>query len=155
MERIEKNPRFLPAFKDLGSTWELSEETFKLLEEYVCVLYGCRKKNVNQARYYLFQRKYRRDEKIIDLSILPPCKSVLLLHANRANYVAKIWKRSEEPQLQTPDIDIYGWKMNYEIKWFEKEFPDDIEDLLIDPAFDELETDDFGRDEESDDDEED
>ena len=152
---LEKNPRFLPAFKDLGSTWELAEETFKLLEEYVCVLYGCRKKNVNQARYYLFQRKYRRDEKIIDLSILPPCKSVLLLHANRANYVAKIWKRSEEPQLQTPDIDIYGWKMNYEIKWLEKEFPDDIEDLLIDPAFDELETDDFGRDEESDDDEED
>ena len=45
--------------------------------------------------------------------------------------------------------------MNYEIKWLEKEFPDDIEDLLIDPAFDELETDDFGRDEESDDDEED
>ncbi len=103
-------------------------------------LYRCRKKNVNQARYYLFQHKYRRIEKIIDFSILSPYKSVLVLHAKKANYVAKICKSLGERQIQTPDIDMYRWQLNYEIKWLEKEFPGYIPDLLIDPTFDELET---------------
>ena len=48
-------------------------------------------------------------------------------------------------------MPIHGWNANCEIKWLDKEFPDDIEDLLVDPFFDELEANDIGRDEESDD----
>ena len=110
---------------------------------------------MNQVRYQLFQRKYNREEKIIDLAMLPPCQSVLMLHAKRANFVAQIWRCSDQAQLQTPDIELHGWNSNCSIKWLEKEFPDDIEDLLVDPIFDELETDDIGRDEESGDGEED
>ena len=42
--------------------------------------------------------------------------------------------------------------VNRKIKWLEREFPDDIEDLLIDTNIDE-EVDAFGRDEETDDEE--
>ena len=81
-----------------------------------------------------------------------PCESVLLLHARRANFVAKILKSSNEPQVEIPDIRMHGWDVNMKIKWLEKEFPDDIEDLLIDSNIDE-EVDALGRDEETDDEE--
>ena len=41
----ENNPKFLKAFQDFGSSWLLKNETFELLEEYVCKLYGCRENN--------------------------------------------------------------------------------------------------------------
>ena len=151
---LEKNPKFREAFQDLGSTWELDDKTFDLLNEYVCKLYGYQKKNVNQVRYHLFQKKYEKEEKIIDISMLPPCESVLLLHAKRANFVAKILRSSNEPQVEIPDISMHGWDVNMKIKWLEKEFPDDIEDLLIDSNIDE-EVDTLGRDEETDDEEND
>ena len=120
--------------------------------EYVCILYGYQKKNVNQVRYELFQKKYEKEGKIIDLSMLPPCESVLLLHARRANFVAKILRSSTEPQVEIPDIRMHGWDDDKKIKWLEKEFPDEIEDLLIDSNVDE-EVDALGIDEETDDEE--
>ena len=149
---LEKNPKFLEAFQDLGSTWELDDKTFELLNEYVCILYGYQKKDVNQVRYQLFQKKYEKEEKIIDLSMLPPYESVLLLHAKRANFVAKILRSSTEPQVEIPDIRMHGWDDDKKIKWLEKEFPDEIEDLLIDSNVDE-EVDALGIDEETDDEE--
>ena len=89
-------------------------------------------------------------KKIIDLSLLPPCKSVLLLHTKRANCVAKIWRCSNEAQLQVPDFKMHGWDANCKIKWLEKEFPDNIQDLFFDSNFDETDTDIMGRDEETD-----
>ena len=128
--------------------------TFELLNEYVCILYGYQKKNVNQVRYELFQKKYEKEGKIIDLSMLPSCESVLLLHARRANFVAKILKSSNEPQVEIPDIRMHSWDVNMKIKWLEKEFPDDIEDLLIDSNLDEeIDILGSGRDEDTDDEE--
>ena len=43
----EKNPKFLKAFQDFGSSWVLKNESFELLEEYVFKLYGCRENNVD------------------------------------------------------------------------------------------------------------
>ena len=84
--------------------------------------------------------------------MLPPCESVLLLHAKRANFVAKILRSSTEPQVEIPDIRMHGWDDDKKIKWLEKEFPDEIEDLLIDSNVDE-EVDALGIDEETDDEE--
>ena len=47
---------------------------------------------------------------------------------------------------------MHGWGVNMKIKCLEKEFPDDIEDLLIDSNIDE-EVEALGRDEETDDEE--
>ena len=49
-----------------------------------------------------------------------------------------------------PDISTYGWTENYDIKWLSNEFPDDIQEILLDPAIDENK-DLFERDEETDD----
>ena len=92
-------------------------------------------------------------KKIIDLSLLPPCKSVLLLHTKRLHFLAKIWKCSNEAQLQIPDIKMHGWDANCKIKLLEKEFPDNIQDLLFDSDFDKTDIDMLGIDEETDDEE--
>ena len=83
-------------------------------------------------RYYIFYRKYSNENKIVEFSLLPPCQSVLKLHSKRANFVAKIWKSAADPQLQLPDISLYGWMDKCEIQWMNKAFPDSIEGLLLD-----------------------
>ena len=117
MKIIKKN---LKAFQDLGSSWELEETIFGLLNEYVSILYGSQKKDVNEVCYQRFQKKYEKQDKIIDLLPLPPCQSVLMLHAKRANFVAKILKCSFEAQLQILDIGMHGWDVNGKIIWLQK-----------------------------------
>ena len=88
-----KSQKFLNAFSRLGTSWDYDEATFKSLEEFTCVIYGLRnEKSINKARSKLFEKNFSRQEEIIDLSLLPPCQSVLFLHYKRANYVSKLWR---------------------------------------------------------------
>ena len=121
---MKKKLKFTAAFKSFSSDWYFEESTFNNLEEYVCMLYGQNNKDINAARSNMFLQKYSSISKVIDLAVLLPCRSVLYLHAQRANYVAKIWKSSN------------CWLENGEIDWVETVFPDDIEDILVDPEFD-------------------
>ena len=82
--------KFLEAFKSLRLRWHLTEATFNILEEYVSMLYGQNTKDANAARSNMFLNKYSSTSKIIDLALQPPCRSALYLHAQSANYVAKI-----------------------------------------------------------------
>ena len=123
-KKLKKKLKFTAAFKSFSSDWYFEESTFNNLEEYVCMLYGQNNKDTNAARSNMFLQKYSSISKVIDLAVLLPCRSVLYLHAQRANYVAKIWKSSN------------CWLENGEIDWVETVFPDDIEDILVDPEFD-------------------
>ena len=87
---VEKNSKFVEVFASLGCSWNLQDNVFNSLEEYVCYLYGFRKKDINYVRYELFQRTYSRNNKIIDLSLLPPCQSMLKLHTSKENVVAEM-----------------------------------------------------------------
>ena len=58
------------------------------------------------------------------------------MHAQRANYVAKIWKSSNLSWHDKPNIKDNGWLENGDIDWVENIFPDDIGDVLVDPEFD-------------------
>jgi hypothetical protein len=60
-------------------------------------------------------------------------------------------KSSDEAKLQIPEISHRGWKSTGEIKWLVSgEFPDDVEELLLNPELDELDDDEiFDRDFES------
>ena len=86
----------------------------------------------------------------IDMPLLPPCKSVLLLHMKRVNYVAKIWKSSLTSWLESNDITEHGWLPDGSTIWVDDIFPCEVEEILCDPTFDE---EDVGEDELSDDDE--
>ena len=45
---------------------------------------------------------------VIDLLLLPPCESALMLHCKRTNYVAKMWKSVLNPIASAPEISEMG-----------------------------------------------
>ena len=106
---VERDSKFVEVFASLGCFWNFQDNVFNGLEEYVCYLYGFRKKDINHVCHELFQRTYSRD-KIKDLSLLPPCQSTLKLHPSRANVVAKIWKSADEANVDIPDVALEGPK---------------------------------------------
>ena len=147
---VEKTSKFVEVFASLGCSWNLQDNVFNGLEEYVCYLYGFRKKAINYVRHELFQCTYSHDNKIIDLSLLPPCQSTLKLHALRANVVAKLWKSADETNVDIPDAALRGWDENLQIHWLDNAFPENVIDILMDPDFDSINDDIYGTDEESD-----
>ena len=70
------------------------------------------------------------------MSILPPCKSVLRLHCERAHYLAAIWRRAIISRLQYPDAVHYGWYQDKTILWVIDVFPEDVESILLDSRYD-------------------
>ena len=114
----------------------MSDEIFNQLQEYVCLLYSRKTKNVNEARWQLFKQKHEKENKIIDLGSLPPCEAVLRLHTKRVNAVAYLWRRAADPLVEFPPLEENGWMSDGQIFWTEDAFPDDIEDLLTDEIYD-------------------
>ena len=129
--------RYKTAFAQLGESWELSDDTFRVLQLFVVNLYGVKKsKNVDDARYLLFKKKFENEDKTLDMSTLPPCESVLRLHCNRANYLAAIWKRANTSVTEFPDAVYHGWNMDKSFVWVTEIFPEEIESILVDPRYD-------------------
>ena len=143
---LEKYQKYESCFASLGSGATLSDEIFNQLQEYVCLLYSRKTKNVNEARWQLFKQKHEKENKIIDLESLPPCEAVLRLHTKRANAVAYLWRRAADPLVEFPPLEENGWMPDGQIFWIEDAFPDDIGDLLTDEIYDY----EFGSDVESD-----
>ena len=77
---VEKYSHFTTMFANLGNSWEAFEEDLKLLEEFVCHLYGGKGKSVDELKYKKFESVYRAKNKIQDLSLLPPCRRSLVLY---------------------------------------------------------------------------
>ena len=102
----------------------------KILEEFVCHLYGGKGKSVDELRYKKFEYVYRTKNKMQDLSLLPSCQRSLFLHQKRANYIARIWKLCFQAIIDFEDIDNHGWNSNGTIHWTTEEFPDDIIEIL-------------------------
>ena len=88
----------------LGNSWELSEENINSFEKYICHLYGKKYKSVNKVRFEKIQATYKVQNKIPELSILPPCKQSLVLHLRHASYIAKLWKSCLKPKIEFTSI---------------------------------------------------
>ena len=73
----------------------------------------------------------KRENKLIDLSNVPPCFSSLFLHLQLTNYFARIWKLTLCASLSIPDIFDHGWDGDGRIKWIQQPFPGDITELLM------------------------
>ena len=98
-----KNPKFLYIFSELREDWILREDIMRSLD----LLYGSRRvKKVDDLRHQPFQNTFQQKNKIIDLSLLPPCQQTFGLHSLRCNFVAKIWKNADVRTLQEPPADI-------------------------------------------------
>ena len=148
-----KDDQFLEAFSSLGDVWSTSESTVQTLERYVCKLYGAKKKTstVNAARFELFSKKHSVENKVIDLSLLPPCQTSLRLHILRSNFISGMWKRTLEPVVILPNIVENGWNDVGEIEWISGEtFPENVSELLLDEREDLDDEEEYGTDSESD-----
>ena len=66
---------------------------------------------MNAVRTKLFERKYTKEGKIINMSFLSPCNSVLILHIKRIIYVAMILKPSLTKWLDLDDFLEKGWPL--------------------------------------------
>lgn len=130
-EKIKDDENILESFCRLGTEPEVSHNLQNELEKIVCLFYGQKKCNsVNEARYKIFWSNYKRG-KIIDLCFLPPCRSSLVLHCMRANYIARMWRLSDLPILSLPPVSESGWMGDFRIKWVEIPYPKEISELLI------------------------
>ena len=90
----------------------LSSSAFSTLQEFVSMLYGTKLKSVNEARYAIFEKKRQKENKIIDMTALPFCKSVLHLYSKRANSVAYMWQNALKPIVGFPSLEDSSWYLN-------------------------------------------
>ena len=133
---LSSSSKFKAAFSFLGSSWDLTDDIFDQIQSFVLHIYGMKKAvDTDAARYQLFKRKYDNEEKNVDMSALPPCKSVLRLHFERAHYLSALWKRATTCRLQYPDPSLYGWNQDKTIMWVDEVFPADVESILLDPRY--------------------
>ena len=117
-------------FSKLGLEEDVSDELMAAAESYVCALYGKPKfKNVNEARAKIFWDKYNKKKRIIELSLLPPCKTNLHLHVKRANHVARLMRTCS--RFQNNEFAKHGWTDNGEPIWAKEHVPDNIKEILL------------------------
>ncbi len=101
--------------------------SYLFIEKYVCFLYGQKKiEKVNEARSAIFWRKMIQEHNVVDISLLPPCSDSLRKHAERANYVARIWRMACSWQWKT-----HGWLPSLATDWIEETYPKDVSELLV------------------------
>lgn len=96
-------------------------------------LYGERRlSSVDDVRRKIFWRNFSRDQKITDLSLLPPCKDSLMRHIERSNYIAYIWRQASRAMIEQEDPSTHGWKADFSVDWIFEPYPEDISELLLD-----------------------
>ena len=76
MLEVDKKEPKTWRFVKLGKEWELTDEVFSHLQEFT-TLYGYKEKDANKVRWSKFRDKHTKQNKVIDMSALPPCKETL------------------------------------------------------------------------------
>ena len=110
---------------------ELTDELHNQAEQFICKLYGDHRcESVDEIRAKIFWKKLRKDGKVVDLSLLPPCSSTLRKHTIRAHCIAKMWKLASFPLQLLDSISDNGWLPDGSIDWIECPFPNDVETLF-------------------------
>ena len=78
LEKMEKNLDYISAFSALGRSKFVDKEVEEHIERYVCNLYGRPKlHSVNKTRLTFFWDKHNKQNKIIEMCMLPPCQGNL------------------------------------------------------------------------------
>ena len=138
-----KHQELMPVFLDLGKTVTLSDEISVGLEKFVCAMYGRPSySDANKLRYDLFSSRYEMKSESkpftmsqgVDLCLLPPCRSSLIMHSRRANYVAHVWRNSHIAYAKIPSPVDFGWKYitdSLVVDWNEGDImPQQLVDIL-------------------------
>ena len=84
----------------------------------------------------MLDKKFLKEEKVMDLSLLPPFQSILYLYILHSKYFVRIWKCSLLNVVKCPSIMENSWIKNGEIVWVDDAFPDNIMEILVGEDFD-------------------
>ena len=133
-EIVRDDQESLTFFDNLGVV-PLDENLFAASEKFVCRMYGDKKcSSVNKLRCKMFWNHYRKNGKVPDLSLLPPCASSLKKHTSRAYFVAKVWKQAHFPVQDTDSFANFGWLSDGAIDWIDEAYPDNVNNLFNEGA---------------------
>ena len=93
---MKQYDEFITAFRLLGEDWELNAELIVALENFVCHLYRYNHPDINKVRQKIFVKKFVKEEKVMDLSLLPIFQfrkswlmKILMKEASNLNYILK------------------------------------------------------------------
>ena len=126
-----KDGKYIQGFQEFGMSWEIMQKIFEVLEELVCKMCGFNCESVNKVRSKMFTKRLKQGKRSPDLSLLPPCHSVLKYHMQRAIYVAKLWRSSYIPSIDAPQFTEFGWDSEGKPTWVDGIFPEDVKELLM------------------------
>ena len=112
-----KNQRFFLVFSEFGLFSNTTDDAIAILEEFACCLLRDLKfKKVDELRVKLFQSRFNRGRKNINLVSLPPPYSKLRLYINRACYVANMFHESRRLMILLDDPIEHGWGLSIKVK---------------------------------------
>ena len=94
-------------------------------------MYGFICASVSKVRRKMFTKRLKQGKRSPDLSLLPPCQSVLKYHMQRAVYVAKLWRSSYIPLIDAPQFTEFDWDSEGKPTWVNGIFPEDVKELLM------------------------
>lgn len=101
------------------------------MESFVVRLYGMKNVDVNEARHEMFSRKFKDEEKTIDMIVSPLFESAIRLHSERANYNTAIWKWVTIRWPDFPNMVLQGLDRGKSMTWVICTFFEDIEMILL------------------------
>ena len=81
---------------------------------------------MNEARKEMFWKNFKQNNKIIDISLLPPCPTSLQNKSLRANYVSNMWRHAKYPILGLGPITHHGWLEYGKPDWINIAYPEDV-----------------------------
>ena len=131
-KQVCKDEEFSDLFAKLGTEINVTEAMYNDLPKYFCRLYGERRvKEVNGARSTIFWRKIKKENKVIEIFLLPPCQSSLRWHIVRSNYVVRMWRSALMPVMSPDDPQNHGWLPDLKTDWIDEPCPEDVTELLL------------------------
>ena len=77
-------------------------------------------------------KKHAKENKVIDLSALPPCRNVLRIHSERAKFITKFCISSMKNNIGKESFANHGWDKHGDqaIRWIDQAF-DDISGIFF------------------------
>lgn len=128
---LKSSPAFIEAFTKIGQINDDNENTVRMLEKFVCRMYGFKSINdVNMARVATFTKAYEQNLRTsvvtfknkIDGATFPPSKSELHQHILRTSYIAHFWSNAHLAVPTQFSPTTFGWEEKddkYSFKWFD------------------------------------
>ena len=108
----------------MDESYDIPNELYLDLEAFVCHLYGGKGNNVDKLRSEIFWKTLRTKDRVIELSLLPPCRKSLMLHIKRSNYISRIWRQAEVDMMVIEKPSDHGWNEDLSLCWPSQFLPD-------------------------------